>query len=437
VKAIHHPGAGTRVKSCGRRLLRLALAPEIDAPDLGHDLIRVIRVYRTQDGTEEMNSMGPNEPCICGSGEKFKKCCGAQIAAEPSGVEARPKLSVALGLPGMPTFVHIKAMSKSNPDDPRNRTNPGGSPGQYKVTFVLSKPDYAPTAERLLSFLDDLEGDSHLFVGLPGEVKIELDSNLNGVAVKLRGVPNARGHLGGIVADDIKAENFADANLKAHNAVSIILSRLSLLADVPLHIFRMISVELAANNHMSTFTTPVVEKQLNHMSEGQVDDYRVKFGSLYREGMNSNSPNYQFLCFYKVIEGIRRIQSDRTAKLNIEAKAKGEAPVNQPRDVLPSSRDEQIAWLDSVFWAEEWGDIVLAQVFQPEAAGRKVNEITASSGVLDTVRNRIAHSVLRDEALETILIDQGLHINDVSTWLPLCKCLARFLMKKEFPDLFA
>lgn len=378
--------------------------------------------------------IGPNEPCTCGSGLKYKKCCGAQIAVDaPEIAGDPPKPSIALGLPGMPNFVHAVA---GNSRSSAHWARPGGSPGLYKVTFVLSKPGYAPAVENLVSFSNDLEGDSHLFVGLPEEVKIEFNSNLDGVPVRLRGVPNKRGYLGIIVADDIPADSFGDANLKAHNAVSIILSRLSLLADVPLHIFRMVTMEIAANSHMSTFTTPVLEKQLIHMSEGNVDEHRVKFSSLYREGMNSNSPNYQFLCFYKVIEGIRRIQSERAAKLNLEAKAKGTPAVTQTRDILPTSRNEQAAWLDSLFAPAIWGDIVFGQVFRPEAVGRRINELTTSSGILDTVRNRIAHSVLRDESLETISIDQGLHINDVSIWLPLCKCLARFFMKKEFPDLF-
>jgi hypothetical protein len=38
------------------------------------------------------------------------------------------------------------------------------------------------------------------------------------------------------------------------------------------------------------------------------------FAYLYREGLTSSSVNYGFLCFYKVIEGIRMLRRQRVAK---------------------------------------------------------------------------------------------------------------------------
>jgi len=36
-----------------------------------------MRRVRTQDlNAEGKTAPGPNEPCICGSGRKYKKCCG-------------------------------------------------------------------------------------------------------------------------------------------------------------------------------------------------------------------------------------------------------------------------------------------------------------------------------------------------------------------------
>jgi hypothetical protein len=52
------------------------------------------------------------------------------------------------------------------------------------------------------------------------------------------------------------------------------------------------------------------------------------------------------------------------------------------------------------------------------------------------IRNRIAHAVTRDETKETINIDDGLLISEVTNFLPLCKCIARYLLKNEYPQLF-
>jgi len=38
--------------------------------------------------SEREMTIGRNEPCPCGSGKKFKKCCGAKGAPAPSGLQA-------------------------------------------------------------------------------------------------------------------------------------------------------------------------------------------------------------------------------------------------------------------------------------------------------------------------------------------------------------
>jgi hypothetical protein len=68
--------------------------------------------------------------------------------------------------------------------------------------------------------------------------------------------------------------------------------------------------------------------------------------------------------------------------------------------------------------------------------GKKLNDLIRAGGVLDMIRNRIAHAVMRDETKETINIDDGLLINEVTSWLPLCKCIARYMLKKEYPQFF-
>jgi methylamine utilization protein MauJ len=349
---------------------------------------------------------------------------------------AHPKLDGTWGLSGIETYMTIRRLSSTNPNYPGNTASPAGAPGKYKVTFILSRPGYAPLKENHISFADDIKGDSHIFIGDPNDLTIEIHANLPDGNLTLLGYPNEKGFLGKIEIEQLNAQSFGDANLKAYNALSTSLSRLSLAADVPLHVYRMITVELSTQNLMSSLTLPFIEQPVPISTGYQADKHLAKFASLYREALNSNSPNYQYLCYYKIIEGIRRIRSDRTRRENQEALARGEKPPVRERELLPSERNEQVVWLNSLFKPQRWSDLALGKVFPVEAVGRKLNDLIDNNKALDNVRNRIAHAVLRDESAETYNIDDGLHINEVAKWLPLCKCIARYLLKKEYPQLF-
>ncbi len=187
---------------------------------------------------------------------------------------------------------------------------------------------------------------------------------------------------------------------------------------------------------MSSLTLPFIEKPVPMFTSYQPDKDLAKFASLYREALNSNSPNYQYLCFYKIIEGIRRIRKDRTTRENQESLAKGVKPPVREKEILPADRNEQGAWINSIFTPQKWSDLALSQIFPAEAVGRKINDLITESKALDTVRNKVAHAVLRDESEETYTIDGGLQITEVGKWLPLCKCLARYLLQREYPQLF-
>lgn len=83
--------------------------------------------------------------------------------------------------------------------------------------------------------------------------------------------------------------------------------------------------------------------------------------------------------------------------------------------------------------SQEWDDLAIDSTFPKEAVGRKVNDIVDKE--LHNVRNKIAHAVLRSEE-PTVSIDEGLDIELVAQWLPLAKCIARLVLKDEFPDFF-
>jgi hypothetical protein len=111
------------------------------------------------------------------------------------------------------------------------------------------------------------------------------------------------------------------------------------------------------------------------------DKELANFASLYREALNSNSPNYQFLSYFKIIEGIRRIRESRTTQENQEALAKGEKAPSREREILPTSTEEKVAWLNSVLTPQKWSDLALLQVFPAGVTGKKLNDVIKTSGV--------------------------------------------------------
>lgn len=370
-------------------------------------------------------------------GKKYKR----PRNIKPSMAVTRPKnqsLDLApMGLPGFRQHLIIRPQYQ-NPDDPRNFGRPGGLPGQYKVVFTLSRPGFPLLPEYNHSFAEGLKGDSHLAITKPAysepnnpdanQIRIYAKSSVGNFIFK--GYPNTKGFLGKIELESIEALHLGDAALKAHTALASGLSNISVYLDTPLQIFQMDITELRTGTVMMSFLLPPNEIPLFFIPiEVMTEEFR-RYASLYRDALNSNSSNYQFLCYYKIIEGIRK----RQERLINEAKDRGEAIPSRPRQIIPQRREEQIEWLNSLFPVRQnWDDIALESAFPAQSLGRKVYDVVDKE--LDPLRNRIAHAVLRSGE-PTISIDAGQDVDLVNEWLPLTKCIARLLLKIEFPKVF-
>ncbi len=126
----------------------------------------------------------------------------------------------------------------------------------------------------------------------------------------------------------------------------------------------------------------------------------------------------------------------RTRQENELALKAGKKPL-RPKETLPTEKAELAAWLDAVLAPQRWSDLAIEQVFPSNVRGKKINDLIRPSRDLDAVRNKIAHAVLRDESAEAFSIDDAEHVAEVHTWLPLCKCLAVYLLRKDYPHEFA
>ncbi|MGZ5480685.1 MAG: methylamine utilization protein MauJ [Pyrinomonadaceae bacterium] len=329
----------------------------------------------------------------------------------------------------------------SDPKDPRHSQDIHGEPGEYRVVFTLHRPGIPLRPEGDYAVADHMQGDSHLAIAKPAHTHPDLPVGTHArlfVEVddeKLTFIchPNERGFLGKLELPSISADNFNSAVGRAFRGATLALSGISFEYDVPLAIYQMDVIEERTHSVKFSMITPFREASFLGSPTQAPNQEFLKYSSYYREGLTSDSINYQFLCFYKVIEGIRKRRQRLTQTAVDAAKTRSVKLPSRNEECIPGDREEQIKWLNSVFSVSHtWDDEALEAIFPQEAEGKKITKLISESDQLDSIRNKIAHALLRSEE-PTLSIDNVADIELVNKWLPLTKCIARQLLNKEFP----
>jgi hypothetical protein len=388
-----------------------------------------------------VTKVGRNQPCTCGSGKKYKKCCGSNVISnkpqnqsnQPERVSARLK-GEAFGLPGLPIYYCIRPVF-SQPSTPSDVGSDRKSLKTYDVIFTFSRPGEQLLPDNQSSDAAGLVGNSHFRFWRTEDHEVP-DLNLVGLHFQtkdgifhVREFLNTDGFLGKIEIVSIEAENARQAERKARRFIMPSISFWATAGDVPLYIFQVDVIEHE--------TKVVCIRGINPMdsvvSKGlQAYDLKEEvhiYLALYREALNSNSFLYQFLCFYKIIEGIRARQRDSTR----DAANRGEI-LRRPSERIPTEPHKQIEWLKSIYALNfSWSDLSLDSIFPEEFVGRKINDIVDKE--LRPLRDAVAHAFLDEEDM-TLSIDDADHTDKVFRLLPITKCIARRLLKIEFPDQF-
>ncbi len=361
----------------------------------------------------------------------------------PQTPERTPKPGISLsGLPGAPQHLLLRTYFK-DPEDPRNAGGPEGIPGNYKVTFTLNRPGFALAAENHFVPASNLKGDSHLAIAKPALAFLdgqEFDQLYFECATPtgrfgFRGMPNEKGFLAKVESEPFEALHFSDAALKAHRAVASVFSSMSVYSDVPVNIYQLDVSELRTGSLRMSVRMPFREVP-GGMPPIELSEEHQKYASLYREGLNSNSSNYQYLCLYRIIEGLRERRQRRRGELAQEARQRGENPPSYDEEKIPIDRIQQRRFLNSVYPnPRKWSDEALDSVFIKPVLDRRIGNLIHKGEELHKLRNQIAHAVL-DSGEGVISIDNGLDIDKVEAWLPITKLLARYLLKEAFPGMF-
>lgn len=384
----------------------------------------------------QQTKIGRNDPCHCGSGKKFKKCHGAPMSEPPK--QNTMSAKIPAGMPGMLQYLGLVAMPA--PKEPYAPVQ-GGGPGIYKVVLTLSRPGQPLMREGQVTSFENMQGDSHLAIAdpayhPPGVAKddaveqILLQAVTDDGAFNLIGKPNARGFLGQVIAESIQAADAQDARTKVYRALASSLSNIAAQLDMPISVYQSDMVELATGNRFISIVSPHLERPMQIAPTATMSKEFRSMIALYREALNSNTAPFQFLCYYKILEGIRQ----RRERLISEAKAAGGEIPKAPRQVVPSDKTDFIPWLNAIYGTgRSWDFIMLESIFAPEARGKKFTQIIVD--YLRPVRDRIAHAVL-DSGELTLSADEDLDVREIYKWLSLMKCVARHMLKSDFPKEF-
>lgn len=355
--------------------------------------------------------------------EEIQSNVGGQ---DPTSVNLKLKIP---GFPGEPYSVVLANIYRA-PDSHLNQIPPSGVPGLYQVTFVLGKPGTRSFPENEIKFAQFMNGDSHLAIVRPAfpapedAVKVRFEVHEANERFVFDGVPNQQGFLAKLESQPFHALNRNDAEMRATRVAQSMLSEYAANLDIPI-CFELIEVtELKTQNKSLSLVSPFVSAG----SSAPIKTYDAEFSvvaGLYREGLNSNTPAYRFLCFYKILEFSRkrRERLGRKLKKKLQPLRDGE--------LIPSLPQEQVSWLNSIFYTKrEWDELTLRQIFPQEVHGKKLTALFDTK--LRPIRDRIAHGIL--DSGQYLHLDDLSSIRDISKWLPFLRCAVRRVLKNDFPD---
>jgi hypothetical protein len=306
-----------------------------------------------------------------------------------------------------------------------------GQQGKYRVQFLLARPGYPLTKEREHKFIDDAVGTSHIKIA-----KAEAERGLNdvdrivlqllGKTYQIMGIADKDGFLGKLICE-LDADSSQAAETEAYGSLAPFLSAWSMNVDIPIHVKTMQVTNLTTHVSSLRVVTPHFEMNFGGGTQPFFRDEFCQYASIYREGLNTNSTFYRFLCFYKIIESL-------IGKRGREAKARklaGQDP-RRPYEVIPEKPEDILALLKRLYpWRDTWDQMALTHIFPSEVLGEKVTAIRDTH--FRPLRLGIAHALL-DTGEITVLIDKMEYIQAVNKWLPLCRICARWMLLNDFPQ---
>jgi hypothetical protein len=130
---------------------------------------------------------------------------------------------------------------------------------------------------------------------------------------------------------------------------------------------------------------------------------------------------------FKIIEALRW----RRRRLAKSARRAG-ASYDPPIEPLPVTNGEVSAWLRAILPIWQELDLTTLESAVPvEVRGQTFNEVIEK--ILKPLRDNVAHALASDSGELTISSDDLLGTHRITSRLLLTKCIARRMLKNEFP----
>lgn len=310
---------------------------------------------------------------------------------------------------------------------------PPTDPPSYKLVFVLKRPGIPLLGEYEVKAPELLAGDSYFAVRPPATDKANIDSlEIRWLSDQkhqliLTARPNEAGFLGRIDTQ-LQAPSAEEANHLAHSVISSVLSYWSLHTDVPVEIFQSSCTALSTGQITTSFRHPFSPRPIMSSQAQTGEEFRA-YASLYREALNSNSPPYQFLCLFKILEATTYRRAS-----NKQSVARTNPDLVLSSERLPKEDSECEPWLRRIYAVRPvWHPMEFGILFPSEMRGQKFTRVFQER--LGPARKAIAHA-LSEKGEIHLSADLLLHNRAVDLWLPLTKLMARRMLKNEFPQEF-
>ncbi len=329
-----------------------------------------------------------------------------------------------MGIPGEEAYLLITFTTASGKESAKE-----GGHGEYEIVFFFRRPGTLLDESNISLGTDEHVGSSLLGIANPAvtfkdprfdgqDTKIKLYvATESGLKAEAFGAPNKDGYL-----SDLRVTLVADSLLDAGNQAKALLipaiSALSFSSDIPLHISHTVVREKATGVVQRDIVVPFQPTATTMQPHAQQPEARVLFNR-YRDAINSDDPNWRFLCFASIVEQLwKRTKADKTIQVDLE------------NIVIPKDDDKYVAWFKSGFpqsYALEdrncLNDVPL------EARGMTTNEVIVN--YIRPLRTAIAHSLLEDGTLPSER-DDVKHRAEVRKWSTLLRCITRLHLQAVY-----
>lgn len=301
-----------------------------------------------------------------------------------------------------------------------------GHEGPYQVTATLTRRGAPDISFAYVTDAYMMEGDSHLW--LPQmqmqredgavAVPILIYNTHEGETLQFQLLANQQGRLGQISAV-LRANSADDAQRKAYRILNPFLCDLSFRYDVPMEVLQMNVAEIATHTLSGIKQDDFREKLFDpeqFLGDGlnyeNLPNYEF-FMRLYREGANSSSVDYGFLCFFRIAEGVMLLRRKRIA----EQDGKSWKKVPRPE----------------VFLDHETAENDEENLFPPELLGKSLFEVYEN---LKGDRVKVGHGFLDEEDplqnYEDIIADRLEGEELAGARRARARYLARRMLRSEF-----